>query len=113
MEMIEQGVLACVSFVILLLVSLIIYVLASLFSYKGKHGPYAKKPFTGGILQEPIGKRYYTDMLIFVSIFLLLESYAIFILFVNPIPINIFTLLLGLLGIIIPPIIVYEMRRGR
>ena len=113
MKMMEQGIILCISFIVLLSVAFIIYLLASLFSYRGKHGPYARKPFTGGILQEPIGRRYYTDMLIFVSIFLLLESYAIFILFTQPTPINIFTLLLGLFGIIIPPIIAYEMRREK
>jgi len=99
-----------IAFALLVLAAVFVYFLAGLFSAKGKHTELARKPFTGGLLIPSKTHKYYTDMLIFVALFLLTESFSILILFLPFSHVTLAFLLIGFLGLLLPMIISY---RGR
>ncbi len=87
----------------------LIYVLAGALARRGRHGDYARMPFTGGV-QAPTGEtRYSTDMVVFTGIFLLAEALALLI-FLAPQSLTVaLTLLSGFLLVFLPPL---TARRG-
>ena len=92
------------SLLVILLTAAIIYCIAGIFAPRGKHTELARRPFTGGVTLPHILHRYFTDMMVFVTVFLLSESIALLLFLEARDPLTAVTLLLGSMGVFLPAI---------
>lgn len=88
----------------------LLYVAAGRLARRGRHGEYARQPFTGGVELEPGRVRYFTDMVVFTGVFLLSEALALLV-FLAPdgLPVQA-ALLLGALLVYLPPLVAVRRR---
>ena len=96
------------SLLLIVLSIAVIYILAGLASPRGRHSELARKPFTGGISLPQIPHRYFTDMIVFVAVFLLSESITLLLFLAADSPLVAATILLGAIGVFLPAILLHR-----
>ncbi len=93
-----------ISLLLIVATASIVYYIAGIIASKGKHTELARKPFTGGVFLPQMPQRYFTDMVVFVALFLLSESIAMLVFLEASDPFTALILLLGSIGVFLPAI---------